>query len=84
MYENYGENKKKILKHIQAVETNIAGENAMNSRFDDLVKDKSRYDRLHADVGDKQRKLKKVFVFLFSSIKSVKNLLNNPPKAKSK
>jgi hypothetical protein len=61
LYENYGDNKKKILKHIQAVETNIAGENAMNSRFDDLVKDKSRYDRLHADVGDKQRKLKKVF-----------------------
>ncbi len=32
----------------------------MNSRFDDLVKDKSKYDRLHADIGDKQRKLKKV------------------------
>jgi hypothetical protein len=25
LYENYGDNKKKILKHIQAVETNIAG-----------------------------------------------------------
>ena len=60
LYENYSDNKKKILKHIQAVESNIAGENAMNSRFDDLVKDKSRYDRLHAEVGDKQRKLKKV------------------------
>ncbi len=25
LYENYGDNKKKILKNIQAVETNIAG-----------------------------------------------------------
>jgi hypothetical protein len=63
LYDHYTDNKKKILKHIQAVETNITGENAMNSRFDDLVKDKSRYDRLHADVGDKQRKLKKVSPF---------------------
>lgn len=48
LYQNYGDNKKKILKCIQTVETNIAGENAMNSRFDELVKDKSKYDRLHA------------------------------------
>lgn len=32
----------------------------MNSRFDELLKEKSKYDRLHAEVGDKQRKLKKV------------------------
>lgn len=70
LYENYGENKKKILKHIQAVETNIAGENAMNNRFDDLVKEKSKYDKLHAEVGDKQRKLKKVRRFICSSMTS--------------
>lgn len=34
----------------------------MNSRFDELVKDKSKYDRLHAQVTEKQVKLKKVNV----------------------
>jgi hypothetical protein len=66
LYHNYGENKKKILKQIQAVETNIAGENAMNHKFDELVKDKSKYDKLHAEVMGKQRTLKKVSSLLSS------------------
>jgi hypothetical protein len=73
LYHNYGDNKKKILKQIQAVETNIAGENAMNHKFDELVKDKSKYDKLHAEVSNKQRTLKKVCNFL----SSYKRLVNN-------
>ena len=33
LYSNYGENKTKIFKQIQTVETNINGENAMNIKY---------------------------------------------------
>lgn len=34
LYTNYDENKNKILKQIQSVETNITAENAMSNKFD--------------------------------------------------
>jgi hypothetical protein len=49
------------LKQIQAVETNIAGENAMNNKFDEVIKEKAKHDRLKSEVEGKQTKLRKVF-----------------------
>jgi len=61
LYTNYNDNRQKILKQIQAVETNIAGENAMNNKFDEVIKEKAKHDRLKSEVEDKQTKLRKVF-----------------------
>lgn len=34
----------------------------MNSKFDEVIKEKSKFDKLKADVEEKQRKLRKVFL----------------------
>lgn len=34
----------------------------MNNKFDDIIKEKAKYDKLKADVENKQKKLKKVHV----------------------
>jgi len=38
LYSNYPDNKQKILKQIQTVETNIAGENQMNNKHEEVIK----------------------------------------------
>jgi hypothetical protein len=34
----------------------------MNSKFDEVIKEKSKFDKLKADVEEKQRKLRKVLL----------------------
>ena len=60
LYDNYDDNKTVIRKTIQQTENNDAGENAIKAKFETVIKDKNVYDRLKAEVEDKQRKLKKV------------------------
>jgi hypothetical protein len=62
LYSNYPDNKAKIFKQIQTVETNISGENAMSHKYEEVIKEKGKFDKLKATVEDKQRKLKKVAV----------------------
>lgn len=60
LYSNYSENKTKILKQIQTVETNMTSENTMNGKEEEVIKEKNRHDKLKTAVEEKQRKLKKV------------------------
>lgn len=53
-------NKNAIKKTIQQTENNDAGENAMKYKFENVIKEKNAYDRMKAEVENKQRKLKKV------------------------
>lgn len=70
LYSNYPENRNKIFKQIQTVETNINGENAMNTKYQEIFKEKGKYDKIKATVEDKQRKLKKVTNFICSFLTS--------------
>jgi transcriptional regulator of heat shock response len=67
LYSNYDENKKTILKQMQHVETNMATENTVNKGFENLIKEKSNYDKSKADLEGKQKKLKKVILNVFLS-----------------
>ena len=60
LYTNYHHNKTKILKQIQTVESNIAGENHMQVRQEEVIREKARCDRLRARVEDLQKKLMRV------------------------
>ena len=60
LYQDYQNNRPVIRKHIQAVETQMAGDNAMQMKFEDLAKEKGKHDRIKAAVAEKRRKLKKV------------------------
>ena len=40
----------------------------MNNKYEEVIKEKARYDKVKAIVEEKQRKLKKVSIFLCSSV----------------
>ena len=60
LYSNYEENKKEILENIQQTENNQAGENALQSKAEIVVKEKHQYDKLYDEIKKKEAKLKKV------------------------
>lgn len=64
LYDDYDTNKKTILKNIQQTENNRAGEDALKSKFDNVIKEKQHYDKLKDEFDRNQRKLKKVTCFL--------------------
>lgn len=63
------------MKQIQTVEGNISGENVMKIKQQEVIKEKSQYDKIKASIEEKQRKLKKVKAFIFSLLISNFNSL---------
>lgn len=50
LYNNYPDNKTKILKQIQTVQTNISGENVMKHKQEEVIKERAKYDKLKVIV----------------------------------
>ncbi len=46
LYDDYETNKKTILKSIQQTENNRAGEDALKSKFDCVIKEKQHYSKI--------------------------------------